>query len=221
MQKSAAAIAKRKALRQHLAIPRNETQQRLSYAQWVAQGKHPALPVSLGKILSRGNRVAGELHRWLQHHGNRRNARLSLSIEDTIRLSNIRVWAQRHYLDTKEVIGLIMPIILSRSQQGGNNYGLGISVRAMTGEAALRILTEEITKLYPNDEHIGLWREKQRRLIVARETDHVASAPWNGAPMMSSLKTYIENYRTQLTRTHKRSAGFVSPTHNYRWNPWR
>ena len=212
------AITKRQAIRENLKRRREPEPKRLSHADWLAGGKTEPLPVSLGKVLSRGNRVAGELHRWLQHNGNKRNARLSLSIEDTIRLHTIRIWAQRHYIDTKEVLELILPIILSRSHRHGAS-GIGVSVRALTGEAASRILTEELAKRYPNDEHIGMWREAQRRRILNREQEHHLAA--RTVSEMATLEDFLDRYRERMHKTQQQATkNTTTPQRNYRWNPW-
>jgi hypothetical protein len=94
---------------------------------------------------------------------------------DAARLLKLKVWELLYKVEVTEILDLIVPIL--RGQRNNLPKGLarkrigllGVSVPALTGQAAERILQTELRKRYPEGEQEGYWQEQQREEDILRE----------------------------------------------------
>src|ERR1017187_7585155 len=122
---------------------------------------------SLAVVGDMANVIIGELEAWLAHGG--KPMRLTISPINQARLLRLRVWSIRYHLSIGEILDLIMPILRAQVRQPKHTYGLGISINALAGDAAERILKAEIPKRYKEGEHIQIARMQEQQHQLYRE----------------------------------------------------
>jgi hypothetical protein len=165
------------------------------------------------ELLAQANQIQAELANWLKKKQGKKLVRVNYKILDAIQLLRLKVWAQRHYLELTEVFDILIPVLQSRVKV--KYAGLGISVKALTGPAAYRILCEEITKLYPANEHIMLWKlKRQKQLQNALVDDELATK----AKSRSVLA--FEDTDAFVASFGRKAREKVQVVRRYRWNPY-
>ena len=176
-------------------------------------------------LSSHVNAVTIELEHWLERNG-RSSHYLRLKPLDGVRLLRLRVWATRHYLTVSQVLDMIMPVIRSRTGRV-KSAGIGTTIGNLTGQAAYRILREEIAKRYPDEEHVELWREEEQNKHIAIERE----AETGGLPVRhkshspldyESIAEYVAQYKKSIATSNTLRTSLSSEQRRkpYRWNPW-
>lgn len=157
---------------------------------------------------------------------------LHLSKADQLRLLKYRTWMFRYYLPVQEILDLTIPILRQqiRRKYVKRKYvrGLGVSVAALTGAGAERILQEQIRKTYPDSEHITIWRERERdRQLAVERAESLGGMPETDRGLrLSDCATpeiFMARYERRLQRLRLEAAEADNPQRRkrqYRFNPW-
>ena len=151
---------------------------------------------------------------------------------DRLRLTRLRVWCWRYHIELDELLSLVLPYLRkSITTQQKARFGLGVSIAALTGIGAEKILIEALKQKYPGGEYIEDWRERERnRQLLAERTedmDGLRPARFSGPFRIldaESPSDYLKSYRQRVTakRDSLRSAqSDKSRRKPYRFNPWR
>ena len=167
--------------------------------------------------------IGRDLEHWLEREKGK-HVKLRFKRVDLIRLLTLRTWSLRYYLQVMDILEILLPIL--RSSPGQKRaYGLGLTVAALTGDGAERILLRELRRRYPNGEHIGAWRENEIERELAAEESEDGLAPRQlqklGVLSSVSIDQYVRKYkrRTRIAR-RKRRAAEDKKRKPFRWSPW-
>jgi hypothetical protein len=172
------------------------------------------------------------LQKWLQ----RRQAKpvlVQYNFTDSVRLLKLRVWELHYKVEIPEILDLIVPVLLKTRAPAKQSKkpGLGISVAALTGPGAEKILAEELRKRYPDGSHRNYWREQRREEDILRERQHQEGADTivhksKGSSLLyyRSVKEYQQQYDAQVEQEREefnRAYGQKwRKRKRYRDNPW-
>lgn len=177
------------------------------------------------------NKIVATIGTWIEVH-DKKHIILHYSKTDQLRFMTLRTWELRYRVPVYEILDILVPIMrgvvkAKRSKQSA----LGVSAATLTGQAAERILADNLLKRFPNAEHIAVWRstERERQLTRERQQDTEGVAVRQPQPLTilqsKSTTAFLETYKkrvmarrvdeqSELTnKERKRKA--------YRWNPWR
>src|SRR5678809_225253 len=99
------------------------------------------------------NQIIGELDEWVLRTDGK-EVRLRFKKIDQVRLLKLRVWSFRYQMEISDILDLIMPILRAQMHYKKKRYGLGVSIRSLTGKGAERILTQELKRHDPEGDHI-------------------------------------------------------------------
>ena len=184
---------------------------------------------NLAEVWHLANGIIGELEAWLAHGG--KSMRLTISPINQARLLRLRVWSIRYCLSIAEILDLIMPILRAQVRQPKHTHGLGISVNALAGDAAERILKAEIPKRYREGEHIQIARMHEQQFQLYREQldalDGLAPREHFTRSFMDTetVEQFVTMYRKHVTsrrNTYQDEMGAKWRSRKaYRYSPWR
>jgi|ERR1017187_1469989 hypothetical protein len=184
---------------------------------------------NLAEVWHLANGIIGELEAWLAHGG--KSMRLTISPINQARLLRLRVWSIRYCLSIAEILDLIMPILRAQARRPKHTYSLGISVPALTGDAAERILKAEIPKRYREGEHIQIARIREQEVQLRREhadeLDGLASKEYFTRSLMdvATVEQFVNMYREHVIsrrNTYQNEMGAKWRSRKaYRYSPWR
>jgi hypothetical protein len=175
--------------------------------------------------------VTKEIVRWLEEReGKKFFARFKQP--DLLRLTRLQVWSDRHHVSVYEILSLVLPCLRKTvATHTKKRYGLGVSIAALTGAGAEKILIEAIVQTYPEAEHISEWRERERlRQLEAEakeERGGLVSRHRRGPMNVLDAETpqdFVKSYskRVIAERKHIRAA-YSDPKRKelkYRFSPW-
>lgn len=109
-------------------------------------------------------------------------------------------------------------------------YGFDLTIKVLTGHAARKMLHFQISKAYPDDEHIHIWREHERQYQLQQEKiEAMEGIPLK--PRLYALKRadetvdeFIERYSRDAAKDRdffrKAAAQKWRRRMRYRGNPW-
>lgn len=185
------------------------------------------IPVSSTIAWKEALKVRMEVEKALESI-DKKHSRLKLHQVDQLRLLNLKTWSLRYYLPVREIVRLLLPILRGQLKPRKVYWGLGVTATMLTGDGAERILLREINKLYPNAEHIAMWRqdEQERQLIVERDEslDGIALRFRRVLSVMASVspERFVRKYKRQIrfARRANRDNEVAHSRRNYRWSPW-
>jgi len=80
-----------------------------------------------------------------------------------VRLLNLRGAILKHRLPLSEILGILLSKY--RHGKGASSDRLGVSIKVLTGAAALRYLDSQVQKKFPNGEQIKSWRLRKQQAI--------------------------------------------------------
>ena len=170
-----------------------------------------------------------ELEHWLEHNDGRTGP-LHLKRIDQLKLMRLRTWALRYKLPVQEILTLVMPVLRGQVKSKKKPFGLGFRVGVLVGNGAQRILLQEITKIYPCNEHIFAWRsqERERQLRIEQEieTDGLPVRVPKALTVLSctTVESFISQYKNRITAlretTAKEETSRWRKKRHYRGNPW-
>lgn len=189
------------------------------------------LPTSMSALWRASGEITQEIEHWLRLRDSV-TLRLHFKASDQVALLRLRVWSTRYYLSVFEILDMVMPVLRHVSRRPRKQLkGLGVNVRTLTGQAAERILTQELPKIYPNGENRVAWKTKQQEMQLAAEAVHDADGLVSRqAPSCSSLLTagsvqaFVSSYRLQVVGKRVAYREAVDQKwrrrRRYRGNPW-
>src|SRR5215471_11077382 len=184
-----------------------------------------------GKLMSEFwgivNGIAGEVGQWLQNQ-EEKQVRLFFKQQDLARLLKLAVWREMYCIEIPEMLDFIMPILRAQVPRQRKPGTLGITVAAMTGDGAARILTQELKKRYPDNEHISAFKDRQRELQLqaeeARDSDGLVTRE-KLLTLGNDVAEYARRYSEQvLKKRNAVQAELGNPQRKrkaYRGNCWR
>lgn len=176
--------------------------------------------------------IAGKIQDAIQQlvNGDGKYRHLVFKKPDQLRLLKLHAWSLQYYIPVGEILEMVVPPLRSMIKKKRKNYGLGVSIPTLTGNGALRILQEEITKRYPNGEHYAVWRvQEQAKQLEAERVDELDGVPIKAARSRSlleapSVEAYITSYRRQILTArdtnNKALSSAVRKRKQYAGNPW-
>lgn len=124
----------------------------------------------MSEMWGAANAIMTEVENWLLSR-ERKQLRLNFRVLDQARLLKLRVWEQRYCVGIPEILDLIMPILRAQVKRIRKSGGLGITVAAMTGDGAEKILVQELKKKYPDGENVTVLRERMREQQLQAEEE--------------------------------------------------
>lgn len=176
--------------------------------------------------------VTKEIVRWLEEReGKKIFARFKQP--DLLRLTRLQVWSYRHHVSVYEILSLVVPCLRkTMARHSKQRYGLGVSIAALTGAGAEKILIEALAQTYPDAEHISEWRERERlRQLEAEATEErggLAVSHRRHGPMnlldAETPQDFVKSYSKRVIAERKRTrAAYADPKRkelHYRGTPW-
>ncbi|MDE2100618.1 MAG: hypothetical protein KGL39_25465 [Patescibacteria group bacterium] len=157
------------------------------------------------------------LQEWLLEHDGR-EVPLHLRDENRCRLIQLRTWSLRYHLPVKQILSMVMrPLRKGAKTRGRIDYAIGVSFNALLGTAAERIIKEKIERRYPRDEHIALWRQRERRAQLRREAADAGESP---QPLPGTIEEYVEQADGNRRLIQIAETEAWRKRKNYRNNPW-
>jgi hypothetical protein len=168
----------------------------------------------------------GELLKILQEYC---GSKLQPSKKSLPQLLILDTLAMRYKISPAEVLSIVAPVLRSRTDPHRRRPGgLGVSIAALAGPGAERILQEELAKIYPFGENVTQWREVARdRQLAAEETDGDLPSKKLPASVLyaESHEQWVSGYRrtvdaARACRQHAEHDSGRRRKH-YRGNPWR
>lgn len=168
-------------------------------------------------------RVLGEKHtlQWM-------------SLIDRKRLTVLLVWEQRYKVPLEWIVETLLlhyqgkrkRIITGRRYR---NPALPVRTVTLVSPTSCEIIEKEIAQAYPNDEHIGIWREQQRykymTKTLAAEGVGAKSVISKNFTAFSSVEDFNKYYADSIEH-HRAVAEKVANERRrkgkpYRDSPWR
>jgi hypothetical protein len=139
------------------------------------------------------------------------------SKEDELRLLRLEQWEQKYKVSMEWMLGVLVPVWLNKFGKFKKGQSLGVSISTLVGQASERILRIELDKLYPEREHIQIWRAReQQRQWLQVEEDLWGREDW------TVPKEMVRRYRRKMGRARERLRRFSqSQKRPYRGNPWK
>ena len=186
---------------------------------------------SLQRALTLAGTVMDEIERWVNAR-DKKNIRLRLKAIDKIKVLRLRTWAARHEIELQEVLDIVIPLCRDRVKGKRQSYGIGVSIRTLTGSGAYRMLTEELLKKYPNGENSSMYKsrlqEEQLQTEAEEEADGLTVRTEKYTKTIidaPSVNEFIQSYRTAVTKERIRYQKHLRERWRkrkaYRNNPWR
>jgi hypothetical protein len=117
--------------------------------------------------------VQSEVEAWITNHDNA-PGRLYLKPQDQFRLLILKAWTFKFKITMEELLDILIPVLRKVTKEKQARYkpgGLMVQVSALTGNYARSIVTSTLGQKYPNQEHLLLWRERQRKMQLEREEE--------------------------------------------------
>src|SRR5262245_4004056 len=104
-------------------------------------------PNKLSEVWQQSAIVITEIERWLVMREDR-HVKLNFAPLDQARLLKLAMWGRRYSVEIHEILDLILPILRGQVRQSPyrKRSGIGVTVPALTGPAAERILNQELKK---------------------------------------------------------------------------
>lgn len=185
-------------------------------------------------LWAEANRVAAGIADWLRDREGK-SFYVRLKPLDLVRLLNLRVWQRRYHLDLNEILDLMLPYLRKSTSEKFKTRpgrGLGVSIAALTGVGAEKILAEALRQQYPGGEWSELWRarEKQRQLKAEEQEDGegVKLRPkivqLTGPLEADSVDNFLRSYRKRVLHLREIDQRLENdPSRQrkrYRGNPW-
>ena len=177
------------------------------------------------------SQIANVIERWISTR-DKKQVRLNFKPIDQARLLKLELWSRRYSVDIEEILDLIMPILRAQVKRKPRRQGgLGVTPATLTGDAAERILSQELHKKYPDGEHRAVYRERQREQQLANEkNDDLEGLParepkLKGPLESSSVDEYVARYTDKVMEKRKQmQVEMGNPKRTckrYRGNPWQ
>jgi hypothetical protein len=143
----------------------------------------------------------------------------------------LKVWSYRYHVSVPEILSLVLPYLRKTINTNKKRYGLGVTIAALTGAGAEKILCEALFQKYPTDEHVSVWREAERMRQLeaeAREERGGLEQKHISGPVSlleaDSAEKFLESYSKRIiTRRDRLRAAYSDPERkklHYRSNPW-
>lgn len=179
----------------------------------------------VSELWSAAHEMVAEIGLWLAVHDGKEPF-LRFTREDQVRLLRLKTWQLRYYLSIQEILSFVVPVLRSTVKRKSKRWALGITVRSLTGEAAERILQEQLKKTYPGGEHIQVWkdREQENQIEVEQmlEGDLVSSGKTIDVLHAESLEDYVSRYRARIQHLRQERSAQMRKHRKkpYRWNPF-
>jgi hypothetical protein len=189
------------------------------------------MPNQVSFVWSTAQGVVAEIERWLKDKEGK-TLFIRFKPADLLRLTRLQVWSYRHRVSVYDILSLVLPYLRKTiASHNTKRYGLGVSIAALTGAGAEKILIEAINQTYPEREHIAEWRENERQ----RQLDVEASEERGGlgttrvsGPLCvldaDSPKEFIKSYSKRVIANRQRSrVAYGDPKRRelrHRGNPW-
>ena len=174
------------------------------------------------------------IRQWLQLRDGRKDPVLRYKPADLVRLVRLRTWMMRHRLTIFEILDLLVLELRARfsriNRKTKMTGGLRISINTLTSHGAERVLKEMIAKTYPDNEHINIWRERERdrqmAAEMAEEMGNMVEAPEKKLKLVDfdSPVDFVKRYEKRLERQRRVEMAASDPSRKkraYRWNPFR
>jgi hypothetical protein len=176
------------------------------------------------------NEITQEIERWLRVRDSK-DLRLRFSPADQARLLKLRLWSYRYQVPIFQILDFVMPVLRYMTKVQKKSFGLGINIRTLTSYGTERILSKEIEKAYPDDEHKVAWRDMlQRQQLDAEQQEETEGLTARGGRYhnvldASTVEAYVADYRSRVVSrriTYRQSvAAEWRRRRNYRFNPWK
>jgi hypothetical protein len=152
-----------------------------------------------------------------------------LKEQDLAKLAILKVWSIRYYLPVSEVIRIIVPVLKQIIRSRKKLRGLGVPITTLTAVGTEKILEREIQELYPDGEHVRLWkeqeREKQLNTELLDETEGLPVKQVQLRPLYEyeTCREFATGYEKMIDKKSK-SMSNATQQHRrskpYRLNPW-
>ena len=170
-----------------------------------------------------------ELEVWLEARENK-SVRLRYKPVEQARLLRLSCWCQRLHISVMEALDLLLPILRRKIRRKKKSWALGVSLRALCGDAAREILEDRIAYHYPNGEHKTIWREREREKQLRLEKEEELEGFKAKEPQPISLlscetaEDFITQYSKRvLAKRHENQKAVLEAWRKrkaYRGNPW-
>jgi hypothetical protein len=175
--------------------------------------------------------VVAEIERWLVEKDGK-TLFIRFKPADMLRLTRLQVWSYRHRVSVYDILSLTVPYLRKTiASHNTKRYGLGVTVAALTGAGAEKILIEAINQTYREGEHVAEWREieRQRQLEAEIREERGGIAVNRVAGPLSILdadspQDFVKSYSRRVIANRQRSrVAYGDPKRRelrYRSNPW-
>lgn len=189
------------------------------------------MPSQASYVWSTAQEVVADIEHWLRVYENK-TLFIRFKQADLLRLTRLKVWSYRYRISVSEILSLILPYLRKTLRtETKKRYGLGVTIAALTGSGAEKILIEAIRQKYPSDEHIAEWREAERTRQLeaeAREERGGLEQKHISGPISlleaDSAEKFLQSYSKRIiTRRDRLRAAYSDPERKklpYRSNPW-
>jgi hypothetical protein len=184
----------------------------------------------MSELWGAANSIITQIEHWL-HARDKKQLRLHFRLTDQARLLKLRLWEHRYSVEIPEILDLTMPILRAQVRRVRRSGGLGISIAAMTGPGAEKILVQELKKKYPDAENISVYREhaREQQLQAEQETsfdgmqtrDRRVRSALDSISIGEFARTYSNSVMRQRMRVQAELSNPMRKRKAYRGNCWR
>jgi hypothetical protein len=173
-------------------------------------------------------RVLSAIEHWLETRDGK-SFPLRYKRSDQIRLLRLYGWELKYMISIEDILDIIVPALRAHIHSRKKARGIGIMVRSLVGDASERVLKYAIAKRYPQNEHIQVWKSRERELQLYRERREELDGMEpkqeivKGLLDYASLDIYISRYKDKIAIIRKREVlDSIRKRRKkpYRWNPW-
>lgn len=181
----------------------------------------------VAKAYALANEIIGLLEDYIRIEKGK-SIHLHFKKDQQLKLLKLNLLSIRYKLSIPEILVILIPLIRDRMMHNRSTFGLGININVLCGQAAERMLFEELKKNDPGDERIELWkakaRDRQLEVEAAIDDDGVHDRVYNTPLDAPSVASFINSYRQRvLSRRAADEAARADKSRRrkvYRNNPW-
>ena len=138
----------------------------------------------------------------------------ALPQDDQYRLLTLRTWSIKYKVPVSFVIQTVVEYWM-RKLPPRKKTGIGISVSTLTGPTSEKILTAEIERLYPDQEHLRAWKSEAQMKLTSRGVKDIRTSD-----AFDFVSRYVKVMERRQQRVVKSIASGQHVKHRYRDNPF-
>lgn len=131
--------------------------------------------------------------------------------DSMVRLLNLRGAMLKHRLTLPEILEILFTKY--RTGKGAASNRLGVSLKVLTGQAAMKYLSFQVRKRYPNNEQVKSWRSRKIQILTAQSFNPELPETMEDFPEQYSEA--ISDHRERTARASERRR-----LRRYRNSPW-